>query len=247
MSDILFIVEGEKAEPMFIEKMCRYFRGDSVRIHSYCANIHRLTEALFGNGEELDEDIDVILHLRSKEKDPEKRKIFDNTFSDIFLVFDMDPQDPRTNADKLEKMLTFFNDPTDNGKLYLNYPMLESYKHLRSLDDPQFADRKVGISDIKGYKTAVHYESHPMLKDVTNYTKEIFEELSLMHLKKANRIVRGSFVLPSLKEFLALNGPEILKAQREIISKEYSLYVLNTCIFNIIDYRPSDFLKDGRT
>lgn len=47
------------------------------------------------------------------------------------------------------------------GKLYINYPMLESYQHLWSLPDNDYAERKISVSLQPGrkYKALVKNES----------------------------------------------------------------------------------------
>jgi len=242
MKNVLFIAEGEKDEPLFITKMCREFRGDSVTVYSYRTNIHILIAGLFGK-DGLDEDIDLMSHLISREKDNVQKEILRKRFTDVFLVFDMDPQDTRIETDKIERMLSFFSDSADNGKLYLNYPMLESYKHLRTLNDPEFGERKVPLSEIRVYKQTAGKECHRHLRDVNKYTKMTFKALALMHLKKANRLIGNGFVLPSKEEFLSRNGTEILREQDREMKETASIYVLNTSLFNIIDYNPSEFLK----
>ena len=55
--------------------------------------------------------------------------------SEIFLFFDYDFQNSQLSLDEInrrvEKMLTLFDDETDNGKLYINYPMIESIRYTR--------------------------------------------------------------------------------------------------------------------
>lgn len=50
---------------------------------------------------------------------------------------------------------------TDMGKLYINYPMIESYQHFKSIPDCEFEDRKVPVSLQPGkrYKELVKRES----------------------------------------------------------------------------------------
>lgn len=54
-----------------------------------------------------------------------------------------------------------FEDSTDMGKLYLNYPMIESYLHLKSIPDEEYINRKIPVSLQPGdkYKGMVKSES----------------------------------------------------------------------------------------
>jgi len=49
--------------------------------------------------------------------------------------------------------------------------------------------------------------------------------------------------LPSVEEFNSWEGADILEMQRRKMNADRSVFVLNTSIFNVVDYRPSDFLE----
>lgn len=62
---------------------------------------------------------------------------------------------------KILKMQKYFVDAADMGKLYLNYPMIESYQHLKTLPDQDYGARKIPVSLQPGkrYKALVKSES----------------------------------------------------------------------------------------
>lgn len=242
MSNTLFITEGSKTEPLFLNNIWKKCIKDSAEIYSYRTNIHVLMGELF-SGDSIDEDIDLLQHIISREKDQEEKKRLGRRFTDIFLVFDLDMQDVRADMGKLETMMRSFRDSADNGKLYINYPMVESYRHLRSLNDGEFRERCIAVSRFPEYKNIVSEECSGTLKDVTRYDRGMFRAVIEMHLKKANYILGGGFELPSLGEFGSWEGADILNAQRKKMEKDGSVYVLNTSLFNVVDYRPSDFLR----
>lgn len=43
-------------------------------------------------------------------------------------------------------MQRIFMDATDIGKLYINYPMIESYQHLKCFPDDDYAERKIPVT-----------------------------------------------------------------------------------------------------
>ena len=61
--------------------------------------------------------------------------IRNSDISEIFLFFDYDFLNSQLSLDEInrrvEEMLTLFDDETDNGKLYINYPMIESIRYTR--------------------------------------------------------------------------------------------------------------------
>ena len=75
-----------------------------------------------------------------------------NDFTNIILVFDYERHDPTFSEEKIIEMQHFFEDSTDMGKLYLNYPMIESYLHLKSIPDEEYIHRKIPVSIQQGNK-----------------------------------------------------------------------------------------------
>jgi hypothetical protein len=243
MSNTLFITEGSSAEPRFLENIWKKYRKDHIEIYSYKTNIHVLIGEIF-HGNQIDADLDLLQHLISRENDISEKKKLQRRFTDIFLVFDMDMHDQRADIGRLETMLKVFNDSANDGKLYVNYPMLESYRHLKSLDDEEFKNRCIEVSRFPDYKYIVGKECCNSLKNVDDYDLETFQAIILLHLKKANLILKGEYELPSAREFESWEGSDILKVQQKKMEKDGSVFVLNTSLFNVVDYRPSDFLTE---
>ena len=241
---VLFIVEGSRGEPRLLRKMHSTLFGTQVdNIFWHGTVIHDLIARVFIDGI-LDDDLDIVSVLRESITDVNRRKVLEQEFSDIYLVFDMDPHDPRYDKDLLDKAMRFFSDSTVNGKLYLNYPMLESYRHLRRHDDEDYLERTVTIDEIYRYKTMVELESHPDFKQLNGYTPETFDEIIRMNLRKANSILNGDRSVPDVNEFLSWSGSEILDLQTDSMVRENRIHVLNTSMFYPVEFAPSRFI-DG--
>lgn len=240
--NILFIVEGEKTEPRLIEKIWRSFYpdNDEYRILSFKTNIHRLADQLFA-GDNIDEDLDLVRTILSYENEEVQRE-YDLNYTDVFLVFDLDPHDSSVDMSKIGKMVGYYSDSTDNGMLYLNYPMMESLRHMKSLDDKEFESRCVKLKDVRKYKSIVNAECCNELKQTNSYDKYLLLKLTMIHLKKCTFIQTGEFRLPYLEEY-ADWGYKVFEKQMAKMRDEDAIYVVNTFALNIIDYRPSDYLK----
>jgi len=145
---ILLLVEGEKRDVAVMESLFKWYPelSDRYQIVPYRANIYKLYHAL-SMDDDSQEEYDLLQTLKANEPNPEKKKIFDEKYTDILLVFDLDPQDTKFSEDKIRKMQTYFRESTDMGKLYLNYPMIEAFYHMRTIPDPDFSDRKVCIQE----------------------------------------------------------------------------------------------------
>lgn len=240
---VLFIVEGESDEVGFLNQLYKKCFGNrEYDIYSYKTNIHTLAQILFNEYPEFDQDdIDIQLVLKSKEEDEDKRKILAQRYSDVYLIFDFEPQHDHTHFDTLMRMITFFNDSTDHGKLYINYPMMQSYKHINILPDDSFSEKCVTLEQCKEYKKIVGEES--AYTDLSKYDYILLESLAVHHVRKANRIINGEYGIPSKEEYVGWHGLDIYSKQMENLEKEGIVYILNTCIFMLIDYRPQHFFE----
>lgn len=128
-SKILVLAEGKKTDYQLMKRLLQIYEiGDSHEIVSYNTNIYVLYNEMFRDGDPA--SLDILQTLKEHERDPEKKKLFDRRYSDILLIFDLDPQDPAFSADKILEMASFFVESSDMGKLYLNYPMVEAFYHL---------------------------------------------------------------------------------------------------------------------
>jgi len=134
-SKILILVEGAKTDLKLMKHLLSiYGITNDHEIVSYNSKIYALYEEMFHDNDP--ESMDLLQVLKERESDPERKKIFDQFYSDILLIFDLDPQDQDFSATKIKEMLTHFNESTEYGKLYLNYPMVEAFYHMSSIPDP---------------------------------------------------------------------------------------------------------------
>lgn len=105
------------------------------------------------------DDIDLP-YVISKKQQPDTLQYKEN-FTNIILVFDYERHDTNFSEEKILEMQSCFTDAADMGKLYINYPMIESYQHLYQLPDCDYAERKIPVSLQPGkeYKTLVAKET----------------------------------------------------------------------------------------
>ena len=241
---VLFVVEGEKGEPRFLTKMHQLLLGTKPgNIYSCGFSIHRLLKKMFTEGR-VDENLDIVSVLR-EDASEEDRRMLDQDFSDVYLVFDMDPHDTLYDDVRLLLAMDYFSDSTNNGKLYLNYPMLESYKHLCRPFDEDYIDRTVPMDSVKSYKELVDGEAYPGIKDLGKYTEDTGRMIVMLNLRKVNRILTGSSDVPSVDAYRTINLAKVLELQRELLQKERLLYVLNTSVLNVVDFNPTMFTDCG--
>ena len=173
--NILFIVEGEDLEPKFVKQMAELYNLD-CKITSVRTNIHNLYSQLKDGDGFLDVKIVLkeILQKSINSLSSQKQTIqlqkkikqiatdidnLDQSFESIYLIFDSElhdsvhsqisyKEDIQKNYNHLKEMIDFFNNETENGKLYVNYPMMESYKDCDDFFDEQYQNREVSLKTL---------------------------------------------------------------------------------------------------
>ena len=89
-SKILMLVEGSKTDYKLMQHLLDvYGIGENHEIVSYNTNIYVLYNEMFRDGDP--ESIDILQSLKEHERDERRKMLFDQKYSDILLVFDLDP------------------------------------------------------------------------------------------------------------------------------------------------------------
>ena len=224
------LVEGDKREPALMKHLFEIFGIDEqYEIYSYNTEIYTLYEKVFSYG---DDAIDILQVLKENERDKGKRRLLDGKYSDILLIFDLDPQAHNYSEEKIRKMAEFFTESTDMGKLYINYPMVESFYHMKSIPDPDYNKYYSTMEELRNgdYKARVNQESY--LRDYRKFarTKEDCSIVIFQNIEKAKHLVDYSVDVPSTETILGSQLMEIKTNDR--------VAVLCTCPFFIYDYNP---------
>jgi len=222
-SNILVITEG-KTEKVIMERLFKAFDSDEKFVyHPYGTNLYPLFNIL---SKERDQDNwDILLLLRSKEKDPEKQKILDLRFAEIIMIFDFDPHDPQYSDEKIAALATYFCDSSEMGKLYINYPMAESFYHMKHIPDDDFDSYTANINELQNYKARVQNDFQPDHRKFATTKSEVSIAVR-QNINKAWRILNeNTYLLPPSQE-------RILQAQ----SKTQEIAVICTCVFYVADY-----------
>ncbi len=232
---VLVLVEGEKTDVKLMRHLFEIYGIDKKhQIVSYNTNIYVLYNKMFRDTDP--ETVDLLQLLKEQESDSDKKHIFDERYSDILLIFDLDPQDPQYSSDKIREMAEYFVESSDMGKLYMNYPMVEAFYHMKNIPDNDYNSYVATMSELanKQYKPRVQSENrnHDYRKFATN--KAECNIVIKQNINKARYIV-------SCTDSAALfpDTPDILKAQLDILENRMEVAVLCTCAFYIPDYNPN--------
>lgn len=227
---ILIIVEGAKTDVRLMEKLLTIYEfAERYEIVSYNTNIYTLYQELFAENDPA--VFDLLQLLKEHEPDEQKKKLFDEVYSDILLIFDLDPQDPAYTPEKIKRMAQYFVESSDMGKLYLNYPMVEAFYHMGSIPDPQFDTYCATLQELCDgtYKQRVNRENrnHDYRKfAVTRYEMSAVIRQNLAKARRLSNMPQNE--IPSQSD--------VFKVQSQIMALEKRVAVLCTCIFFIPEY-----------
>ena len=243
--DILVLVEGEVTDVKLMENLLLiYGIHEGHQIVFYGTDIYSLYDSMFRNKDGL-ASLDIPLHLRSKENNPNKKDILSKQFSRILLIFDFDPQSTHYSPDSIQKMAEYFVDSADMGMLYLSYPMIESFYHVKCIPDNNYMDYTASLAELKGkretYKGRVSRESCITNRNTFFDNKALCNIIIRQNLEKAWTITGGN---PS-RDLRPPNQTDIVKAQLEKLKSDSCVDVLCTCVFYIIDYNPLLITQTG--
>ena len=180
--------------------------------------------------------IDLLQNLKEHEHDPEKKKLFDARYSDVLLIFDLDPQAPDYSSEKIMEMLAYFVESSDMGKLYINYPMAESFYHMKSIPDDDYNSYTASLEELRQHKYKQRVNAENRNHDYSKFavSKEectivIQQNIDKAWLLSTTRHLKGA-VIPE--------APGVLGTQLRYLEERQLVSVLCTCVFYIADYNP---------
>ncbi len=166
-----------------------------------------------------------------------KKQIFDQRYTDILLIFDFDPQDPNFAPEKIIEMSNFFIESSDMGKLYLNYPMVEAFYHMKSIPDDDYNTYNVSMEELQNhlYKARVSRENRN--HDYRKFAANKFE----CNIVIKQNIIKANYIAGSKNtiENVLPQAIDILNSQLMSMKNNNLISVLSTCVFYIFDYNPN--------
>lgn len=247
---ILVVAEGEKRERPFLQQAFKLY-GVNADLYVFHANIYNLYRAM----EELDfcGDLRDVLGTLPCMKNQDLKTLQETRFAYTYLIFDCDAQHTmdekkdkfrlidetvQVNFQRLSKMVAYFTNETDPavGKLYVNYPMMESYRDCENFFDENYRYTQVCIDDIGQYKAITGKRKLANVR-IDKFSKENFSDLLRMNVYKLNSMLGDGW------ENLTYAKYQILSEQRKIAAYQQNLTagtrnmdVLNTTLFLLADY-----------
>lgn len=246
---IAFVYEGEKTEKVLVDQMRRLFFQDIADVLIFpcpaCGNIYMIWNKL----QEYEYEIDVIDAIR--EISPKAKTLLEGyssrDFSEVYMFFDFDPHNDNLpqiyrNKDVMEELFRTFDNETENGKLYISYPMIESFREL-NMEQEDYKSLYIPIDELIHYKQYVSEETE--LQNFRHLTKEQWKAACRGSVKRAHLIVNFKNEFPTYHYFLEeLTQKRIYEAQRErFVKLNRMVGVLNSLPLFLLEYFEEAFWK----
>ena len=156
----LFIVEGESRDYRFVNEMTTcFFKGRyTAKVIALPAaqNIYMLYKKL--TDDHFETDIVEILRENVNGAKEKLAGLKRQEIDEVYLFFDYDIQQNNTSfypldaSEIVDTMLDVFNNETENGKLYISYPMVEALYDYQSEKCAAFSNCFISIDELKQYK-----------------------------------------------------------------------------------------------
>lgn len=276
---ILFILEGEKQEPRMLQTIEKIYFNKKEKVDkekdsiqsTYCSNIFSLyskmkqLEAFNDNSE----SVDVVNVIRSMQRENKRNNRKNDLspsykYAQIFLFFDYDIKRPdKYNKDILEEqnihikeMLEYFNDETTRGKLYINYPMIESIRYFKKvLPDNDYYKYKIDIfcgrkfkkivNDISFYKNldkiclSYNVKANSVRGEPDDVLKENWKLIKELNIKKANYICYNNNEYPKLKDCISqinIFNAQVAQVNGYTNNKIKEIFILNAFPLFLYEY-----------
>ncbi|WP_293735996.1 hypothetical protein [uncultured Phascolarctobacterium sp.] len=250
---IAIIYEGEKAEPKIWESIkLLKITDDIIDVNleaALCDNIYSLYTSLHEDG-----FIDIVSWVQEKiRKSPNSRleskfqrflEADREQFSEVYLFFDLDlhhsfhdniKEEYDNNLNRLEEMICFFNNETENGKLYISYPMVEALKDLAASN---VCNNRCCIhcNESGSYKRSIN-DNAKDFQDVRKYNCFTWAHFCRHAIMKANCIVNGTYNMTDYATFIGnISQWDIFKKQELEVKNHNRIYVLSAFPLFLLEY-----------
>lgn len=264
---IAFIYEGVQAEEDLLTNMKQVYLSEFYEVETFQlpadGNIYMLWKQLVDD--EFETNVIDVLKEMSKEAKAriEEHNLKASDFAEIYLFFDydghaasfseetvheanelckrLDMPEVKNKWDILERMLLVFQNETEEGKLYVSYPMVESIKEIKK-ETAEYKRLYMPLENTPNYKHSFFEKSD--YRNYTVITKEMWNTACYASIKQANLIVWKKEEC-SYEEFInKLTQLDIYHAQKIYYinaSGERLLAILNSIPLFLVEYFDVDF------
>ncbi len=225
----LFVFEGGSTEDKIEVKLANHFMHQSIAVKSvYGGEIYQLYRRMAKD----DFAVDIVTILKERKENEKILEGYDSDdFAYIYLFFDYDGHATKADDEQVKKLIEYFNNETEEGKLFISYPMVEAIRHYKGKEEFKDLTAKCkgencpkleNCSQKEECLKEPHYKKYSPKESIPPFpnlnTTEIWQELIDAHLCKANYVVNNIY-----------DRPVVLINQADILSGQIEKYVSQPC------------------
>jgi hypothetical protein len=250
MSDkdyMAFVVEGEAREPDIINSIRNsFFKNKNYKVITLPAgqNIYMLWKRM--KDDDFETDLIEVVREYNDVLDKLLGGISRDDFSEVYLFFDLDRQQDNLSTEDgenaetiIDEMLATFDNETENGKLYISYPMSEA---LRDYQENLCGDGEnccCSISDMNGYKNASAMRSGN--NGFKKYDYEIWKSIINIFALRVSCLLDEQTVI-SYEEYCNVT-PKVIYEKQLLYICDDRVFILSAFPEFLLDYFPISFWK----
>ena len=233
-----FIVEGEAREPLIIDNISKvFFAHANMKIITLPAgkNIYMLWKKL--KEDNFDTDIIEVLREEHKELKKQLEGLSRDDFSEVYLFFDYDGHQNNLgesdDRDALEQMLISFDNETENGKLYISYPMVEALRDFEAERCGRKDNCFVRMEEVENYKfLSAERSIYPQFK---TYNFEIWRKVIEVFSMRISCLMNQTEIISYEQYMESINPLELFYLEEKEIL-ENRVFILSAFPEFLLDY-----------
>lgn len=239
-SCIAFIVEGESREPLIIENIKSiFFSNKTTELITLPAaqNIYMLWQKM--KEDDFETDIIEVIRESCAESAIQLSTYSRDDFAEIYLFFDYDghqnnlADNGHDSNDVIGEMLDSFNNETENGKLYISYPMVEALRDFETGTCLPVTRCQWVIQEFNKYKTQSAQKSS--YQSFNNYSFPIWQELINVFALRVS-CLWGYRIMLSYDDYRKKVTPSTIWQQQQNYIESGKIFVLSCFPEFLLDY-----------
>ena len=233
-----FIVEGEAREPQVIDNISKvFFKHGNLKIITLPAgeNIYMLWKKL--KADDFDTDIIEVLRESNKKIREQLEGLSRDDFSEVFLFFDYDAHQTNLgktdDEDVINQMLKSFDNETENGKLYISYPMVEALRDFEAGKCGKGDNCFIDIKNLVEYKNVSSANSqNPHFRD---YDIDVWKEIIDVFSMRVSCLL-GNVKVMSYEQYIDTAQPYDIFMCEQVLADDNKVFIISAFPEFLVDY-----------
>lgn len=243
------IVEGGSFEPKVLNNIQRCFFSDKTESEYVIItlpvndNIYVLWKIL-----REDEDLDIIEVVREQSSYARNKLegLERDSFSEIYLFFDFDTHQNNLRSDEdpdiiIQSMIDLFDNETENGKLYISYPMAEAIRDMIPGSCKTFSDKCYYMKSGKEYK-AMTGLNNPLVH-IGTYSKDTWGDIINIYRGRVSCLFNNDKLM-QIEECKNITEHQLYDMQKNKIDEGIGAGVISAFPRMIMDYYDADYIGE---